>query len=299
VPVNLPPDLIARIDRLELAAREVVEGYLAGRHRSPRHGFAVEFAQHREYAPGDDIRHIDWKVYARTERYHLKQYEQETNLVAWLVVDASESMRVGTVRGPDGSAVTKYDVAATLAAALAYLVTQQADSVGLATFADRAGVALKASGVGGQFRDVLRLLAAGATDQPSATGRALRDLGGLLGRRGIVFVFSDFLDDADDLAAGLRALRAQKHEVVLFQVLDAAELDFPFRHPTLFRGLEALPEISTDPLTVRDSYLAELGKHLDAVEAACRGLEVDLVRVRTDADLGAELAGYLRKRGGR
>src|SRR3954447_20030164 len=122
MPPLLPdPAVLTRIDRLELEARQVVEGYLAGRHRSPRHGFAVEFAQHREYAPGDDIRHIDWKVYARTERYHLKQYEQETNLVAWLVVDASESMTVGTHRRADGAVVTKYDAAATLAAALAYL----------------------------------------------------------------------------------------------------------------------------------------------------------------------------------
>jgi uncharacterized protein (DUF58 family) len=287
---SIPSAVIARIDKLELEARQVVEGYLAGRHRSPRHGFAVEFAQHREYAPGDDIRHIDWKVYARTERYHLKQYEQETNLVAWLVVDASESMTVGTHRRASGDVVTKYDVASTLAAAMAYLVTQQTDSVGLATLTDRGRIALRSSATGGQFRDVLRLLSDGPTRRPAATGRGLSELSGFLGRRGVVFVFSDLLDDDGELAAGLRALRAQKHEVIVFQVLDAAELDFPFRHPTLFKGLEELPEISTDPLSVRDSYLAELGKHLAAVEAACRGLEVDLVRVRTDADLGVELA---------
>ena len=295
-PRLLPADVIARIDRLELDARQVVEGHLAGRHESPRHGFAVEFAQHREYAPGDDTRHIDWKVYARTERYHLKQYEQETNLVAWLVVDASESMTVGTHRRADGTVLTKYDAASTLAAALAYLVTQQTDAVGLATLADRGRVALKAAATSGQFRDVLRLLAAGPTRAPAATGRALSELSGLLGRRGIVFVFGDLLDDPAELAAGLRAVRARKHEVVVFQVLDPAELDFPFRHPTLFRGLEELPEVSTDPLSVRESYLSELAKHQTAVEAACRGLEVDLVRVRTDADPGAELAAYLRKR---
>src|SRR5262245_14597236 len=130
MPIPIPdPAVLARIDRLELEARQVVEGYLAGRHRSPRHGFAVEFAQHREYVPGDDLKHLDWKVYGRTERYHLKQYEQETNLVAWLLVDASESMRYGS-----GSR-TKYDVACVTAAAMAYLVLQQADSVGVATMA--------------------------------------------------------------------------------------------------------------------------------------------------------------------
>ena len=295
---RLPPDVIARIDKLELEARQVVEGVLAGRHKSPRHGFAVEFAQHREYAPGDDTRHIDWKVYARTERYHLKQYEQETNLVAWLVVDGSESMRVGTVRGKDGHVVTKYDVACTLAAALAYLVTQQSDTAGLQVFADRVRVGLKPSGSQKQVREVLRWLADGPYEGVSNAGKALRDLGGMLGRRAVVFVFTDLLDDVSDFVSGVRILRSQRHEVVVFQVLDAAELDFPFRHPTLFRGLEGLPEVSTDPLSVREGYLAELGKHLAAVEAACRGLETDLVRVRTDDDLGAVLAGYLRKRGG-
>ena len=293
------PKVLARIDRLELEARQVVEGYLAGRHKSPRHGFAVEFAQHREYAPGDDTRHVDWKVYARTERYHLKQYEQETNLVAWMVVDASESMQVGTVRRPDGTTVTKYDVACVLAGALAYLVTQQSDTVGLQTFAARLRTSLKPSGSQKQVREVLRWLADGPYPEPSNAGKALRDMGGLLGRRGVVFVISDLLDDPADLATGLRILRSQKHEVVLFQVLDAAELDFPFRHPTLFRGLEQLPEISTDPLSVRESYLSELGKHLAEIETVCRTLESDYVRVRTDDDLGRVLAGYLQKRRGR
>jgi uncharacterized protein (DUF58 family) len=297
--LRVPPDVIARIDKLELEARQVVEGYLAGRHKSPRHGFAVEFAQHREYAPGDDTRHIDWKVYARTERYHLKQYEQETNLVAWLVVDASESMKVGTVRRPDGSAVSKYDVAGVLAGALPYLALQQSDAVGLQTFADRLRTGLKPSSSQGQFREVLRELAAGPAPRPSNAGRALRDLGGLLGRRGIVFVFSDLLDDVDDVAAGLRILRSQRHEVVVFQVLDAAEVDFPFRHPTLFHGLEELPEVSTDPLSVRDTYLAEFGRHQEAVETACRTLETDLVRVRTDDDLARVLTEYLRRRAGK
>ena len=299
MPPTLSPDVIARIDRLELEARQVVEGFLAGRHKSPRHGFAVEFAQHREYAPGDDTRHIDWKVYARSDRYHLKQYEQETNLVAWLVVDASESMKVGTVRRKDGTTVTKYDAAATLAAALTYLIVQQSDTVGLQTFAERLKVGLRPSGSQTQFREIVRWLGEGPHEAPSNVGRALRDMGGLLGRRGIVFVLSDLLDDAGDFVTGLRILRSQKHEVVVFQVLDAAELDFPFRHPTLFRGLEELPEISTDPLSIRDSYLGELGRHLAELETACRSLETDLIRVRTDDDLGRVLAAYLQKRQGR
>lgn len=296
---TLTPDILARIDRLELDARQVVEGYLAGRHKSPRHGFAVEFAQHREYAPGDDTRHIDWKVYARTERYHLKQYEQETNLVAWLVVDGSESMRVGTVRRADGSAITKYDTAATLAAALGHLIVGQADSVGVKVLGRNPRPGLKPSAASGQAREVVRTLAPVPTPGAADVGQGLHALGGQLGRRGIVFLFADLLDDPAGLAAGLRVVKSQKNEAVVFQVLDAAELDFPFRHPTLFRGLEELPEISTDPLSVRDSYLKALGEHLSAVEAVCRSAEADYVRVRTDDDLGKVLAEYLRRRGGR
>lgn len=296
---HLSADVIARIDRLELETKQVVEGYLSGRHRSPRHGFAVEFAQHREYAPGDDIRHIDWKVFARTDRYHLKQYEQETNLVAWLVVDASESMKVGTIARADGSAITKYDAACVLAAAMAHLIVGQTDSAGLIVVTDRPRMMARPSAQPGQVREILRGLGDEPSDAVSSGGKALRDLGSVLGRRGLVFAFGDFLDDPADLVAGLRILRSQKHEVALFQVLDAAEIDFPFRHPTIFRGLEQLPEIATDPLSVRDSYLAEFGKHLAEVEAACRSLEVDYTRVRTDDDLGRVLAGYLQRRKGR
>jgi len=296
---TLSPDVLARIDRLELDAKRVVEGYLAGRHRSPRHGFAVEFAQHREYAPGDDTRHMDWKVYARTERYHLKQYEQETNLVAWLIVDGSESMKVGTVRRPDGSTSTKFEVAATLAAALGYLIAQQADSLGLHLYADRSRFVLKPGGGLGRVREIVRTLAEGPFEAPANTGAVLRNLGGQLGRRGVIFVVSDFLDDVADVVAGLRVLRSQKHEVVFLHVLDAAELDFPFRQPTLFKGLENLPELGTDPLSIRDTYLAGLNAHLGELESACRTHEVDYVRVRTDDDLGLVLASYLQKRRGR
>jgi uncharacterized protein (DUF58 family) len=284
------PAVLARIDRLELEARQVVEGYLSGRHRSPRHGFAVEFAQHREYAPGDDIKHIDWKVYGRTERFHLKQYEQETNLVAWLLIDASESMAYGS------GARTKYDLACAAAAAMAFLVLTQTDSVGAATLAGGLRSFLRPSGQLTQLREACRVMAEGPFPGPAGLGPVLNELAGRTGRRGIAFVFSDLLDDVPDILAGLQHLRYQKHEVVLFHTLDAAELDFPFRHTTLFRGLEGLPEILTDPLGVRESYLKALNDHMAAIEAGCRAMEIDYVRLRTDANLGHELAAYLQKR---
>jgi uncharacterized protein (DUF58 family) len=286
----LDPAVLARIDQLELEARQVVEGYLSGRHRSPRHGFAVEFAQHREYAPGDDIKHIDWKVYGRTERFYLKQYEQETNLIAWLLVDASESMGYGS------SSRTKYELACTAAAAMAYLVLNQTDSVGLALLAGEVRSFLRPSGQITQLREACRAMTEGPFPGPAQLGKVLNEVAGRTGRRGIAFVFSDLLDDVPDILAGLRHLRYQKHEVVLFHTLDAAEIDFPFRHTTLFRGLEGLPEVLTDPPGIRASYLKALADHVAAIEAGCRAMEIDYVRLRTDADLGHDLAAYVQKR---
>jgi uncharacterized protein (DUF58 family) len=290
MPTIPDPAVLSRIDRLELEARQVVEGYLSGRHRSPRHGFAVEFAQHREYSPGDDIKHIDWKVFGRTERFHLKQYEQETNLVAWLLVDASESMAYGS------GTRTKYDLAITVAAAMAYIVLNQTDSVGVAILAGNVRSFLRPSGQITQLREACRVMTEGPFTGPASLGPILNELAGRTGRRGIAFVFSDLLDDAPAILDGLQHLRYQKHEVVIFHTLDAAELDFPFRHTTLFRGLEGLPEILTDPLGVRESYLKALHAHIAAIEAGCRAMEIDYVRLRTDANLGHELAAYLQKR---
>jgi uncharacterized protein (DUF58 family) len=287
------PAVLARIDRLELEARQVVEGYLSGRHRSPRHGFAVEFAQHREYAPGDDIKHIDWKVYGRTERYHLKQYEQETNLVAWLLLDASQSMSYGSGER------TKYDLACSAAAAMAYLVLHQTDSVGLALLAGEVRAWLRPSGQITQLREACRAMLDGPFPGAAGLGRVMNEVAARTGRRGIVFVFSDLLDDVPDILAGLQHLRYQKHEVVLFHTLDAAELDFPFRHTTLFRGLEDMPEVLTDPPGIRESYLKALNDHINAIEAGCRAMEIDYLRLRTDSDLGRELSSYLEKRQGR
>jgi uncharacterized protein (DUF58 family) len=292
-PQFIDPNALSRIDRLELEARQFVEGYLAGKHRSPRHGFAVEFAQHREYVPGDDIKHIDWKVYGRTERHFLKQYEQETNLVAWLIVDASESMNYAS------AARSKYELACTAAASMAYLVLRQADSVGLSLVADGVRAYLRPSGQMNQLREACRAMADGPFPGAGGIARGVDELAGRTGRRGVVFIFSDLLDDVPDVLAGLQHLRYQKHEVILFHTLDAAEIDFPFRQTTLFRGLEGLPEILTDPAGIREQYLAALNAHVAAIEAGCRRLEIDYVRLRTDADLGHDLAAYLQKRHGR
>jgi uncharacterized protein (DUF58 family) len=289
----LQPDILARIRNLELRARQVVEGYLSGMHRSPQHGFAVEFAQHREYSPGDDIKHIDWKVFGRTERFYLKQYELETNLVCWLLVDASESMRYGS------SEVSKYDCASLAAASFAYLVVQQSDSVGLGTFDSQVRQFLRASGQPSQLKDAMRMLAAGPSQDKSRIGAVLHEAAERFNRRGLVIVFSDLFDDVPELLAGLKHLRYERHEVVVFHVLDPAELEFPFRDSTLFQGLEQWPDLLTDPVGVRASYLSELQAFLDEVQRGCRAHKIDYVRLRTDQEVGDVLAHYLALRASR
>src|SRR5689334_22962614 len=278
-PNYLDPRTLAQVRGLELQARLVVEGYLSGMHRSPHHGFAVEFAQHREYAPGDDIKHIDWKVYGRTERYYLKQYEQETNLVCWLLVDASQSMAYGS--GP----VRKYDYACMAAASLAYLIVQQSDSVGLALFDAQVRRFLRASGQPSHLKDLVRGLGDGPSAAPTKLGPVLHEIAGRARQRGLVMLFSDLFDDVPSILAGLQHLRYDRHEVVVFHVLDPAEEDFPFEDATLFRGLEIPAELLTDPRGLRQGYLSELNAFRDELSRGCRGLNIDLVPLRTDQSL--------------
>jgi uncharacterized protein (DUF58 family) len=292
-PDYLDPKVLATVRGLELQARLVVEGYLSGLHRSPYHGFAVEFAQHREYVPGDDIRHIDWKVFGRTERFYLKQYEQDTNLVGWLVVDASASMAFGS--GP----VTKYQYAGMAAAALAYLIVQQSDAVGLATFDGQVRHVLRPAGQVSHLREVIRRLEQGPGEPRTSLGRTLHELAERITRRGLVLLFSDLFDDVPEVLAGLRHLAYKGHEVVVFQVLDPAELEFPYTDATLFRGLEREPELLTDPRGLRAGYLREFTAFLDELTRGCRGLGIDRVPLRTDGRLGAALGHYLARRMGR
>lgn len=289
----LDPDTLARIRSLELRARQTVEGFLTGGHRSKHHGFAVEFAQHREYVPGDDIRHVDWKAYGRKERLYLKQYELETNLVCYLLVDASESMRFGS------GGVTKYDLATTAAASLGYLVVQQTDSVGLATFDSEVRQFLRPASQPTHLKEVCRVLVGGASDRKSKIGPVLHEAAERFSRRGVVAVFSDLFDEPAEVLAGLKHLKYQKHDVVVFHVLDGEEIEFPFRQSTLFHGLEQLPDLLTDPVGVREGYLTEFNAFRKELQSGCRLHHMDYVELRTDRDLGLALAEFLVARASR
>jgi uncharacterized protein (DUF58 family) len=286
----LDPVTLAKVRGLELQARLVVEGYLAGMHKSPYHGFSVEFAQHREYVPGDDIKHVDWKVYGRTGRYYLKQYEEETNFIGWLLLDQSESMRYGS------GLVSKYDYACMTAAALGYLILRQQDSVGLVTFDDQVRTFLRPSSQPSHLKQLVQVMNRGPAREKTRLAPIFHDLAERLARRALVIILSDLFDDVSDLFAGLKHLRHKRHEVLVFHILDGTELDFPFQEATLFRGLEQYPELLTDPRSLRQGYLDELQGFLRDVRRACREENIDYVQLRTDSNLAVALSSYLARR---
>ncbi len=287
----LNPQTLASLQGLDLQARLVVEGFVAGMHKSPYHGFSVEFAQHREYVPGDDLRHVDWKVWSKTDKYYLKQYEEETNLLTYLLLDTSESMDYAS----EGN-VSKYQYAQFVAAALSYLVLQQQDSVGLATFDDQVRRYLKPSGQPSHLKELLHVMDVTPARDKSELGQVLHDLAERFRKRGVVVLLSDLFDDVPHILSGLRHFRHRRHEVIVFHILDPAEVDFPFRQVTLFKGLEGLDELLTDPLALREGYRAELQAFTEELRKGCRMADIDYVPLRTDTPLDVALTGYLASR---
>lgn len=286
----LDPLTLAKVRGLELQARLVVEGYLSGMHKSPYHGFSVEFAQHREYVPGDDIRHIDWKVYGRTGRFYLKQYEEETNLVCWILLDISESMQYTS------GGVSKYDYACMASAALAYLVLHQSDSVGFVTFDNQVRRFLKPSTQPSQLKQIIHVLNLGARREKTGMAPLFHDLAERINRRSMIFLVSDMFDEVPDILMGLKHLRHKRHEVILWHILDAAELTFPFQEATLFRGMEQYPELLTDPRSLRKSYLEQIEHFIAELKRGCRDQNIDYVQMRTDTSLSVGLSSYLAHR---
>jgi uncharacterized protein (DUF58 family) len=286
----LDPVALAKVRSLELQARLIVEGYLSGMHKSPYHGFSVEFSQHREYVPGDDIKHVDWKVYGRTGRFFLKQYEEETNLVCWLLVDISESMQYSS--GP----VSKYDYACMSAAAMAYLTLHQQDSVGFVTFDNQVRNFLRPSSQPSHLKPIVNVMNRGAAREKTSLAPIFHDLAERINRRAIVVVLSDLFDDVPDILAGFKHLRYKRHEVVVFHIMDPAELEFPFQEATLFRGLEQYPQLLTDPRSLRQGYLDQVQAFISELQHGCRGQNIDYVPLRTNLNLGVALSSYLAHR---
>ncbi len=286
----LQPDVLARAESLGLAARHVVEGLRVGDHKSPYRGFSVEFVQHRSYVPGDDIRHIDWKSYARSDRYTIKQYEQETNFVGHVLVDASNSMRYGA------KDERKLEYAKLLAASLSYLIIHQRDSAALRVFSDRWEHELPASSQMSHVQTICRALEATRPAEKTGMGELLEEFADRVTRRGIVFLISDCFDDQATLVKGLNHLRFRGHEVVLFHIIHRDEVEFPLDGNIRFQNLEGVDELMTRPHLLRPAYLRVVKKFLADLERGCDRSRVEYVRMMTDRPLTTVLGSYLIRR---
>jgi uncharacterized protein (DUF58 family) len=286
------PHVIAKIDRLQLRARSVVEGFMLGVHRSPYHGVSTDFAEHRHYVQGDDLRHLDWKVYARSDRFYVKRYEQDTNLEAHFLVDASRSMFFRS----DETAMSKFDYAATLTASLAYLLQKQRDAAGLTLFDSTLRTTLPPRANRAHFRLLCETLEAATPGADTALGPVVRKLGLAVKRRGLVVIASDFLGETDDLGEALALHAVEGNEVVLFRVEDPEERTFPWRGPSVLVGSEGEGRLLCDPRDLRYEYLAGRERHLVRLLDACRRHGFMLEEAPTDAPLDNLLSAFLNMR---
>jgi uncharacterized protein (DUF58 family) len=286
----LDPAVVARLGTLELRARAVVEGFLSGLHRSPFKGFSVEFAEYRQYIPGDDLATIDWKVYARSDRYYVKKFEQETNLDCHLMVDASGSMAYGS------SGITKFEYASCLAASLGYLMNRQRDAVGLTAFDERIVAMLPASARAGHLRSLLITLDQLTPGKQTNVSKPLHQLADSLTKRGMVVLISDLLDDPESIIRGLKHFQYRGTEVIVFQVLDPYEIDFPFERATRFEDLETGEEVMAVPGVVREHYLKEMGTLIERYRRELGTCRIDYQLLTTAQPLELALLSYLSSR---
>lgn len=286
----LPPDAIARIARLEVQARQVVEGFLSGRHRSPFFGQSIEFAQHREYTPGDDTRRIDWKVWSKTDRYYIKQYEEETNLRTLLLLDASESMQFGSP--------TKFEFACQIAACLSYLLLRQQDAVGMITFDQQVRHQVETSSKQNHLNAILSALHAESPQKKTDLLDILTHVADQRSKRGLIVLISDLFANPESLFKGLGLLRTRGHDVMLFHVLDHQELEFDYSGTTKFEGMEELGDLICDPRSLRDGYLEAINGFIDDIRRKCARQRIDYQVIRTTDHLDAALSYYLTHRVG-
>lgn len=286
----LRPEELARVARLEVLAREVVEGFLSGMHRSPYFGNSVEFLQHREYVAGDETRHIDWKVWSKTDRYYVKLYEEETNLRTVLLVDGSESMLFGS------AGTTKFDYGCSIAAALSYLLLRQQDAVGLVTFDSAVRNVVPPRSKRSHLTTILEALSGETPRQKTDVYGILRRVAEDHVKRGMIVLISDLLADRDGLFRGLKLLRHRGHDVLVFHVFDDQELEFEYSGTTRFEGLESLGDLTCDPRSLREGYLKALQTYLDEVRRECAKNRIDYQVIRTSEHLDAALSKFLSRR---
>lgn len=286
----IDPRTLMRIKSLQLRAKVVVEGFFSGLHRSPHHGFSVEFTEYRQYSPGDDPRYLDWRLYARSDRYYIKRFEDETNLRCHLVVDLSKSMGFGSV------GYTKVEYARTAAATLAYFLAGQRDAVGLVTFDEQIADYLPARYRPGHLHRLMLCLERATAGKSTDLSAPLEQVAATVRKRGMVVLISDLLAETTSLQTRLGTLRSQGHEVVLFRVLDPAELEFDFDAPAVFSDMETGRDLYVDPSAIREQYKRNFQHHAAEVEKTCRELGIDYIPISTGKPLEHVLSGFLQSR---
>lgn len=286
----LKPDVLARISRLGLRAERVVQGTLSGLHRSPLHGASVEFADYREYAPGDDLKRLDWRAYARSDRFYIKRFEEESNLRCTVLLDASASMKYGR------HAMTKYTYAATVAASFGALLVKQRDAVGLCVFDSAPRVTMRHAATQSQLHKILDVLERTTPDRTTELGAVLQQIAEQIPGRGMVVVISDLLCDLDHFYRSLGRMQHRGHEIMVLQVLDADEIELPFNDSVLFKDIEGAEELFAEPWAFRKAYKHAMEEFIAEVGQRCRFCGIDHLLLKTSDDLGLALSHYLHKR---
>ena len=287
----LEPETIARLENIELKARLVVEGFITGLHRSPYHGFSVEFAEHRQYNPGDPIRYIDWKVYGRTDKHFIKRFEEETNLKAVIAVDSSASMKFASKGN-----ISKFEYASYLAGALSYLLIKQRDAAGLALYDTEIREYLPPRSKPSYIRELLRTLDETTPAHETGTASALDLLAERIKRRGLVIVMSDFFDDPESVMKALKHFRHRNHEVLAFQILDPREIDFKFGPAANFKDIETGEELVTQPYQIRNTYSTAVQDFIKLIKKECLAQNIDYFLVNTADPFDKAMRDYLTKR---
>jgi uncharacterized protein (DUF58 family) len=286
----LDPKVLSKVDNLELVAKFIVQGFVIGLHRSPYHGFSVEFSAYRKYAQGDELKFVDWRVFGRTDKFYVKQFEETTNLNCYLAIDLSESMRMSD------NGVSKFRYGCFIVAGLAYMMLKQGDCVGLSAIRDGQLDYMPAARRSGHLTQILAHLSSLAPQGRTDLGDGLAQLAGRIRSRSLVILVSDLLADPDQIADSLKYFRYKNHEVIVFHVLTQAELTFPFVQHTSFRDMETGQRIVTEPGYIRQEYLSLLQAHIQRLKRTCEEQQIDFLSLSTSDELSQVLMSYLSKR---
>ncbi len=287
----LQPDTVSKLKGMELRARMVVEGFIAGLHKSPYHGFSVEFAEHRQYMPGDNIRSVDWKVFAKTDKFFIKQFEEETNLKGYLLLDCSASMNYQS-----GDRISKFDYAGLLSGALSYMMLRQRDAVGLVTYDQKIRRYIPPRSKSGHLHVLLNEISSQRPSNLTDVSVALHEMAERIKRRGLVVIMSDLLDEADKIISGLKHFRHNKHEVIVFHILDPRERDFAFGAEAAFKDMETGEELTTLPFQIKKDFAQQVRAFSGQIASACRQSNIDYHLIDTSTPFDKALYAFLAKR---